>query len=104
MRILAKRYVTYKGKRYFVKIFKYDWQKYDDECRTAIYENCLFLKRKLNEEGCCYSTELKDSDFVYFAVETIKRFLKRKDHEEINIQNFKDDFDGNYDGNRVFKE
>ena len=69
--------------------FKYDWQKYNNECRTRIYKRVLFFNIRLHEEGCSYSTELKDNDYQYFVEETIKRYLKLKEHENANKKAFK---------------
>ena len=53
-----------------------------------IKEFCFFNIR-LHEEGCSYSTELKDNDYQYFVEETIKRYLKLKEHENANKKAFK---------------
>lgn len=45
--------------------------------------------QKNKEEGCSYSTELKDNDYQYFVEETIKRYLKLKEHENANKKAFK---------------
>ena len=65
---LCKKFpVIYNGKKYYAKLFKYDWQKYNNECRTRIYKRVLFFNIRLHEEGCSYSTELKDNDYQYFV-------------------------------------
>lgn len=88
--VLGRKYpVTYDGKKYYAKLFKYDWQIGKNECRTRIYKKVLFFFVKLHEEGCTYSTEIKDTDFQYFVEETIRRYLKLKEHEDVNKKAFK---------------
>ena len=90
MMTLCKKFpVVYHGKKYYAKLFKYSWQKYKNECRTRIYKRVLFFNIRLHEEGCSYSTELKDNDYQYFVEETIKRYLKLKEHENANKKAFK---------------
>lgn len=89
MMILCKKFpVTYDGKKYYAKLFKYDWEKYNDRCRTRIYKKVLFFNIKLHEECCDYSTELTDEDYKYFVEETIKRYLKLKEYENANKKTF----------------
>ena len=90
MTTLCKKFpVIYNGKKYYAKLFKYGWQKYKNECRTRIYKRVLFFNIRLHEEDCSYSTELKDNDYQYFVEETIKRYLKLKEHENANKKAFK---------------
>ena len=85
---LCKKYpVAYNGEIYYAKIFKYNWEKYINKCTTKIYKRVLFFNIPLHEEKCTYSIG-KDNDYEYFIKETIKRYLQRKKHEEINKNSF----------------
>lgn len=86
---LCKKFpVKYEDKKYYAKLFKYDWQKYNNECRTRIYKRVLFFNIQLHEENCRYSAKLTDRDYQYFVEETIKRYLKLKEHEDTNKKAF----------------
>lgn len=90
MIILSKKFpVVYNREKYYVKISKYNFLKYENTCITSIYKRLFFLNIKLHEEKCSYSDELTDNDFQYFTEETIKRYLKQKQHEDINKTAFK---------------
>lgn len=89
MMTLCKKFpVIYGGIKYYAKLFKYDWEKYDNNCRTRIYKKVLFFNIKLHEEICNYSTKLTDGDYQYFVEETIKRYLKLKEYENANKKAF----------------
>lgn len=86
--VLGRKYpVIHNGKRYYAKLYKYDW--HTEECRVQIYKRKFILFKKVYEVGCTYSTDSKTSDFQYFVEEAIRRYLKMKEHEDANKKAFK---------------
>lgn len=89
MKTLCKKFpVIYDGNKYYVKLFKRDFEKYSNSCTTRIYKRILFFDIKLHEEDCHYSKKIIDSDYQYFAKETINRYLKLKEYENANKKAF----------------
>ena len=85
--VLGRKYpIVYDEKKYYAKLYKYNW--HNEECRVQIYKRKFIWFKKVYEVGCNYSEEITDTDFKYFVKEAIRRYLKMKEHENVNKKAF----------------